>query len=249
MKNEMRFKAPIVSMMHDMGLTEKHIVFSDGRLRHEHGAAQGQQGPLGMGSSVPGVCRHPAARWRRQGRPLVQDAADARRSTSSAARTVGNKVTIEAPALRSAIRSRSSRRNGRLALDPHEDDLLLRRWTFDLDSKKDGLGRDIVSRTRRRRPWRDRRALYWSRPIATMFMGYTDPSRPFDEARGGNLRGRVTNCYARFDFANNKMDSLLRRRRRLACRNAVRAARRRMHRKARVGSSASPRTMPRCIPS
>jgi carotenoid cleavage dioxygenase-like enzyme len=39
------------------------------------------------------------------------------------------------------------------------------------------------------------------------FTGFADAQRPFDEARAGNLRGRVTNSYGRFDFTNGKLNS------------------------------------------
>ncbi|MEP7243743.1 MAG: carotenoid oxygenase family protein, partial [Gammaproteobacteria bacterium] len=39
------------------------------------------------------------------------------------------------------------------------------------------------------------------------FTGYGDAQRPFDEARAGNLKGRVTNSYGRFDFKTGKLSS------------------------------------------
>jgi hypothetical protein len=30
----------------------------------------------------------------------------------------------------------------------------------------------------------------------------TDSARPFDASRGGNMAGRITNCYGRFDMAS-----------------------------------------------
>jgi carotenoid cleavage dioxygenase len=45
-------------------------------------------------------------------------------------------------------------------------------------------------------------------PHRYAFAPWADKSKPFDEARAGNLQGRVTNSYARFDLATGTMHSL-----------------------------------------
>ncbi len=44
-------------------------------------------------------------------------------------------------------------------------------------------------------------------PTRYGYTGYGDATKPFDEKRAGNLRGRVTNCYGRFDFTSGKLDT------------------------------------------
>jgi len=74
-----------------------------------------------------------------------------------------------------------------------------RRHVFDLDSKQDGFNEETVfERSVSGLARIDDR--YISLPNRYAYTGFTDPSRPFDEARAGNLRGRVTNCYGRFDL-------------------------------------------------
>ena len=48
---------------------------------------------------------------------------------------------------------------------------------------------------------------YLTLPYRYAFAGYNDPGRPFDESRAGNLKGRVQNCYGRFDLQSGKIDS------------------------------------------
>jgi carotenoid cleavage dioxygenase len=48
---------------------------------------------------------------------------------------------------------------------------------------------------------------FLSLPYRYAFTAYGDRDRPFDEARAGNLKGRVNNCYGRFDLATGKMNS------------------------------------------
>ena len=45
---------------------------------------------------------------------------------------------------------------------------------------------------------------YLSLPYRYGFVGNNDPSKPYDTARGGNMKGRVTNCYKRFDLGGGK---------------------------------------------
>lgn len=83
---------------------------------------------------------------------------------------------------------------------------LLRRWTFDLSSKRDTWDEEtLFPQIAGSLPRIDDRHI--ALPYRYAFNGYADPSRPFDEKRGGNLKGRVTNCYARMDLQTGKVDS------------------------------------------
>ncbi len=75
----------------------------------------------------------------------------------------------------------------------------IRRHVFDLGSKRD----DYVEQVVFERPISGLGRIddrYISLPYRYAYAGFADPHRPFDEARAGNLRGRVNNCYGRFDL-------------------------------------------------
>jgi carotenoid cleavage dioxygenase len=76
----------------------------------------------------------------------------------------------------------------------------IKRWTFDLGSKSDAFGEEVVSRSNGVLARMDDR--YLSLPYRYGYVGHNDPERPYDAAAGGNRAGRVTNCYRRFDLAN-----------------------------------------------
>jgi carotenoid cleavage dioxygenase-like enzyme len=204
-KRDVRFKAPVVSMMHDIGLTQSHIVFNTtGFVTSAERLAAGQV-HWAWDSKVPtyvGIL------------PRDGEAKDVRwfKGPERAAihilnaNTHGNKVIVEAPVSDGNPFPFFPQADGS-PFDPHKAGATLRRWTFDLGSKKDTWSEEVLfpgvvggGLTRA-----DER--FWSLPYRYGFMGYTDPARPFNEARGGNLRGRLTNCYARFDLATGKTSS------------------------------------------
>jgi carotenoid cleavage dioxygenase-like enzyme len=90
--------------------------------------------------------------------------------------------------------------------DPKRARAFIRRITLDLQSKSDTWKEEILY------PFPvvdlgkvDPRFLSLEQRYG--FTGFADPQRPFDEARAGNIKGRVTNCYGRFDFTTGKVDS------------------------------------------
>jgi hypothetical protein len=94
-----------------------------------------------------------------------------------------NKVTMELPV---SDEERSP---------PH-----IKRWTFDLSSKSDGFGEEVISRSNGVLARVDDR--YLSLPYRYGYVGHNDAERPYDTAAGGNRAGRVTNTYKRFDLQN-----------------------------------------------
>jgi len=75
----------------------------------------------------------------------------------------------------------------------------IRRWIFDLGSKDDGIKEEVVFPGAGFTRIDDR---YASLPNRYVFKGFADPARPFDEAKGGALKGRVTNSYQRIDLTS-----------------------------------------------
>jgi carotenoid cleavage dioxygenase-like enzyme len=95
----------------------------------------------------------------------------------------GNKVTMELP-----------------VSDEERSPSHIKRWTFDMNSKSDAFGEEVISRSNGVLARMDDR--YLSLPYRYGFVGHNDPERPYDTAAGGNRAGRVTNCYKRFDLQN-----------------------------------------------
>lgn len=205
-KHDVRFKVPYVSMLHDIGLTQKHVVIPGGG--YTTGMERLKDGKIhwAWDSSKPSyigiVPRDGAAkdvRWFK----------GPERGTIHTfnARTEGNKVVLEAPIFDSNPFPFFPSIDGK-PWNPQTARAFIRRWTFDLSSRRDTfteeivfnqpLGNDLVRVDTR----------YHSLPYRYGYVGYADQSKPFDEARAGNLRGRVTNSYGRYDFSTGKLDLL-----------------------------------------
>jgi len=73
----------------------------------------------------------------------------------------------------------------------------IKRWTFDMNSRNDRFGEEVISTANGVLARMDDR--YLSLPYRYGFVGNSDPSLPFDEARVGGRR-RVTNTYQRYDL-------------------------------------------------
>jgi carotenoid cleavage dioxygenase-like enzyme len=201
---EVRFKVPYISMVHDIGLTQKHVIipvygFVTSMDRLKEGKVH-----WGWDSKAPsyvGVI------------PRDGDAKDIRwfkgpeRATVHTlnARTEGENVILEAPIYDSNPFPFFPPVDGS-PWDPQKARAYIRRNTFNLASKDDGFTEEKLFPMNVSDLGRvdDR---YLSLPYRYAFTAYGDRDRPFDEARAGNLRGRVNNCYGRFDLATGKLNS------------------------------------------
>lgn len=203
-RREVRFKAPLVSMMHDMAITEKHLVFNTcGFVTHPERLKAGKV-HWGWDASVPtyvGIL------------PRDGDGKDIRwfKGPERAAIhmlnavTEGNKVVVTAPVSDGNPFPFFPSSDGSPWI-PQKAQTTLRRWTFDLASGKDGWEEEKLF-PQAPGPLARIDERYWSLPYRYGYLGYTDPSKPFNAAKAGDLKGRVTNCYARVDFHTGKMDS------------------------------------------
>lgn len=201
--HETRFKAPIVSMMHDVVLTEKHIVFNtSGYTTSAERLKSGQvmwawdpKVPIYVGI-LPRYGEGKDIRWfRGPERAAVHFFGGV---------TKGNKVIVETPASDGNPFPQFPMVEG-YVWSPEKANAIVRRWTFDLGSKRDTWEEEVLFQTRSGGLGRidDR---YIGHPYRYAYMGVTDPERPFDEKRGGNLRTRVTNVYSRYDFQTGKVN-------------------------------------------
>lgn len=88
----------------------------------------------------------------------------------------------------------------RNASDEERSPSHIKRWTFDMNSRNDTFGEEVISRANGVLARMDDR--YLSLPYRYGYVGHNDAERPYDTAAGGNRAGRVTNCYKRFDLQN-----------------------------------------------
>jgi carotenoid cleavage dioxygenase-like enzyme len=80
----------------------------------------------------------------------------------------------------------------------------IRKWTFDLSSRDEGFKEEVVFAGSGFVRIDER---YTSLPNRYLFKGYADAGRPFNEAKAGNLKGRVTNSYQRVDLGTGQASS------------------------------------------
>jgi carotenoid cleavage dioxygenase len=80
-------------------------------------------------------------------------------------------------------------------------DTSIRRWTFDLGGSGDAIAEEVVFKGAGFARIDDR---FTGQPARYVFKGAADASRPFNEAKGGNLKGRVTNLYQKVDLTTGQ---------------------------------------------
>ncbi len=201
---EVRFKAPYISMVHDIGLTQKHVIipvfgFVTSMERLKEGKVH-----WGWDSSKPayvGII------------PRDGEAKDMRwfkgpeRATVHTlnGRTEGDRVILEAPIFDSNPFPFFPSVDGS-PWDASKARAYIRRNTFNLGSKDDGFTEEKLFEMNVSDLGRvdDR---YLTHPYRYAYTSYADRDKKFDEWRAGNLQGRVNNCYGRFDLATGKMNS------------------------------------------
>jgi carotenoid cleavage dioxygenase-like enzyme len=195
---EVRFKLPWVSMIHDIALTQKHIViplyaFETSRARLEAGKihwAWNARLPTYVGI-LPRDGSARDLRWfKGPTRAIVH---------TLNARTEGDKVILESPVSDTNPFPFFPADAGNADPEGARHGTTFRRHVFDLASKRETFTEEtLFERSVSGLARIDDR--YISLPNRYAFTGFSDPARPFDESRAGNLRGRVTNCYGRFDL-------------------------------------------------
>jgi carotenoid cleavage dioxygenase-like enzyme len=201
---EIRFKAPYISMVHDIGLTQKHVIipvfgFVTSMERLKEGKVH-----WGWDSTKPayvGII------------PRDGEAKDMRwfkgpeRATVHTlnARTEGANVILEAPIFDSNPFPFFPAVDGS-PWDAQKARAYIRRNTFNLNSKEDGYTEEKLFEMNVSDLGRvdDR---YLTHPYRYAYTAFADRQKPFDQWRAGNLQGRVNNCYGRFDLATGKTNT------------------------------------------
>jgi carotenoid cleavage dioxygenase-like enzyme len=195
---EVRFKTPYVSMIHDIALTQRHIVFPVFAFTTSLERLKAGKIHWAWDAHLPtyiGILPRDGGaadlRWfKGPTRSIVH---------TFNARTEGSRVVLESPVTETNPFPFFPADRGNADSASAKRGTNIRRHTFELDSRHDGYSEQILHAGSINGLGRidDR---YISLPYRYAYAGFTDPTRPFDEARAGNLRGRVTNCYGRFDL-------------------------------------------------
>jgi carotenoid cleavage dioxygenase-like enzyme len=203
-KREVRLKAPYVSVMHDMAITQKHILMPFGGYVTSLDRLKAGKIHWGWDSTKPsyiGVL------------PRDGDAKDVRWFKGPErcmmhvfnASSEGNKITLYAPFYESNFFPFFPPVDG-TPWDPSKARAYVRRITIDLSKRSDTWKEEILWDF----PVVDLGRIdprFTSLPARYGYTGFNDPKRPFDERRAGTSRQRVTNCYGRFDFTTGKLNS------------------------------------------
>jgi len=203
-KHEIKIKVPYVSVVHDMAITQKHVLIPFGGYTTSLERLQAGKIHWGWDSTKPsyiGVLSRNGdgkdLRWFKGPERCMMHTFNAH--------TVGNKVILYAPFFDSNFFPFFPPVDGS-PWDPKKAKAYVRKITLDLSSKKDTWTEEILWPFNVQDLGRiDTR--FMSLEHRYGYTGFGDPQRPFDEARAGNLKGRVTNCYGRFEFETGKLNT------------------------------------------
>jgi carotenoid cleavage dioxygenase len=202
---EWRLKVPQVSMIHDMAATQQHFIFPFGPYVTSLEWLKAGNCHWGWDDTKPSMIGI---------LPRDGDARDVRwfKGKTRAmihilnAKTEGHIVTLYAAHVDGAFPPFIPYFKSVNGAPLRGTGALFRKYTFDLDSRSDTYEEEVLWET----PVQDIGRIdtrFMTLPNRYAFSGYNDSTKPFDESRGGNLQGRVTNSYCRFDLATRKVDS------------------------------------------
>jgi carotenoid cleavage dioxygenase len=197
-----RFELPYVSMIHDMALTQEHVIIPGGGFVTSLDFIRSGKPHWGWDSTKPsyyGVIPRGAdgreMRWFYGPERSVMHTANAW--------TEGSKVILEAPLGDGNYWPFFPDISG-APFTPRPQ--LIRRLTFDLDSQDDRAKEEILFSTPVTSFTRidDRRLTL---PYRRVYVHFADPERPYDHARAGDPGGPINNSFGRFDLRDRTMSS------------------------------------------
>jgi carotenoid cleavage dioxygenase len=204
-KHETRVKVPYVSIIHDMALTQKHILIPFGGYVTSLDRLKAGKIHWGWDQTKPSMIGVLARdgdgkdiRWFKGPERCMMH-------TFNAHDAGNGKIVLYAPFWESNFFPFFPPVDGS-PWNPQKAKAFVRRITLDLRAKKDTWTEEVLfpfpvvdlGRVDTR---------FMSLEQRYGYTGYADPQKPFDEARAGNVRGRVTNCYGRFDFTTGKLNT------------------------------------------
>jgi carotenoid cleavage dioxygenase-like enzyme len=197
-----RFELPYVSMIHDMAITQSHVIIPGGGFVTSMDYIKAGKPHWGWDSTLPsfyGVIPRGAdgqeIRWFYGPERVTMHTANAW--------SEGDKVILEAPLGEGNYWPFFPDIHG-AAFEPRPQ--LIRRLTFDLGSKDDRVQEEILVSTPVTSFTRidDRRL---SLPYRHVYVQFADPDRPYDAKRAGDPGGAINNCFGRFDLRDRTMSA------------------------------------------
>ena len=204
--NEIWFKAPLVSSMHDMAITDRHVILPTTGMvtspeRLKSGALHWAYDPE-VPAHVAIVPRDGTAkdvRWF-HGTPH-----QAMMVHTTNAWSEGNKVILEAPVAAENFHSYFPRVDGK-PNDPTRYIPTMRRWTFDLDSDSDRWQEEILFGGMKVTSFTRIDDRYVTRKNRYSFMMMSDPTMPVNRDFADTLAVRVSNAWYRFDHVTGGIE-------------------------------------------
>ncbi|MBT2186114.1 carotenoid oxygenase family protein [Sphingobium nicotianae] len=200
---EVRLKVPYVSIIHDFAVTQKHVIFPFACYTTSLERLKAGKIHWGWDKQLPsmiGILRRDGdgsdIRWFKGPERCMMHVFNAH--------SLGDKVILYAPFYESNFFPFFPNVDGS-PWDPSKAVSHVRKLTFDLSKPGDGWEEEILFHT----PISDLGKVdqrFTTLPQRYAFTNFSDPTRPFDEARAGNMRGRVSNSYGRFDLHTGALD-------------------------------------------
>jgi carotenoid cleavage dioxygenase len=202
---EVRLQAPYVSEMHDMAITRTHIVIPMYPLTTDKEWLAAGNIHWYWDDRLPGyLCVLPRdgeakdARW-------IKGPPHAMVHTLNAT-TDGNHLVVDGTVSDGNPFPFFPNRSG-APWTPHTGTSSIRRWTLDLDSRHEGWEeQNPFPMAPGGLPRIDDR--FASMPYRYGYMGYSDPTRPFDVKLAAPRAFPITNCLGRYDMNSGKLDTL-----------------------------------------
>ena len=201
------FKVPAISMMHDMAITDSHIIIPTTGYRTSMDRLKAGKVHWAHDRAAPTYVA-----------VIPRDAQDAKEVRwfegpgEQMMHTVnaisdGNKILLDAPVSPSNPYPWIENLDG-TPFDPKAGFMTIRRWEFDLGgNSKTWKETNLFPRHGSSSGLSRMDDRFVGQEFRYSFMGYNDTSKPFDSARGGDMAGRVNNSYGRYDHDSGKVDS------------------------------------------
>ena len=202
---EVRTKVPYVSVIHDMALTQKHILIPFGGYVTSRERLQSGKVHWGWDDSKPSYIGVLPRNGEAKDMRWFKGPLRCMMHTLNAQDEKDGRITLYASFWDSNFFPFFPPVDG-TPFNPAKARAFIRKITLDLNSKNDGWTEEILWPNQVSDLGKvDPRVL--SLPTRYTWTGFSDPDRPYDRARSGaGAPASVTNSYGRFDFATGKLD-------------------------------------------
>ena len=196
---EIWFKSPVVSMMHDMAITDKHVILpTTGMVTSMERLQKGELHWAYDPAQPAYVAIVPRDGTARDVRWFKGTSDQAMLVHTTNAWSEGNKVILEAPVAGENFHPYFPRVDGSKS-DPAKYRPTMRRWTFDLDSGRDTWQEEILFGGLQVTSFSRIDDRFLTKPNRYSYMLMNDPSLPINRDFADTLAVRVSNAWFRFD--------------------------------------------------